>query len=235
MDKERRAAWETAIDRKDRGEEVPPEDHYALLRKEMFNEGSKDDTNKDAYYFLRYWLHGIDLSAIGYRGEGIGEQWFFLGDWDRKYGKNRSDEALQNYIKASEYDYDYFVALHTIASRLHREHRQFPKILSDWAAELHEKLCKGTHKPPSRDIAHKGQPRYANENRNLQLYAADSWLEHFGMKLKKDRLAAIAGYTKLDEDTVRKSIQKVRKIFGDQNRNPTNFLPWKCLPLPKKL
>ena len=28
----------------------------------------------------------IDLSPTGYRGEGIGVQWFFLGDWDQKWG-----------------------------------------------------------------------------------------------------------------------------------------------------
>ena len=235
MDKERSAAWKSAIAKLDEGEEVPSEDHYALLRKDMLKEGSKGDTNKEAYYFLRYWLHGIDLSPAEYRGEGIGAQWFFLGDWDREYGTNRSDEALQNYIKASEYDFDYYFALHTISSRLHKEPRQFPELLSNWAAEQHEKLCEETHKPPSRDIASKGQPRYAFEDRDLQLFSADSWLEYFGMKLKIDRLAAIAGRAKLDEDVVRKAIQKGREIFDDQNKNPPNFLPWECLPHPKKL
>ena len=235
MDKKRSSAWKAAIDKKNRGKEVPLEDHYALLREDMFKGVSEIDAYEEADYFLRYWLHEIDLSPTGHRGEGIGAQWFFLGDWDQKWDTNRSDEALQNYIKASEYDFDYYFALHTISSRLHREYRQFPELLSDWAAKQHEKLCEGTHKPPSRDIASKGQPRYANENRDLQLYAADSWLEHFGMKQKQDRLAAIAGYAKLDEEVVRKAIQKGCKIFDDQNNEPPNLLPWKCLPHPKKL
>ena len=233
MDEKRRVAWESAIAKLDRGEEVPAKEHDALLREDMFKGPSGTDIPEEADLFLRYWLHGGGLSPTGYRGEGVGHRWFSLGDWDQEYGRNRSDEALQNYVEASEYDYDYYLALNTIAARLHRERKPFPEILADWAVKLHDRLREGTHKPTLRDRGNKGQPRYAFENRDMAFFAADSWLEHFGMNLKNDRLAAIAGYAELNEDVVRKAIEKGREISGEHSREPRNYLPWKCLPHPK--
>ena len=43
MDEKRRAAWKAAIAKRERGEEVPPEEHCALLRDGMFGEGNRAD------------------------------------------------------------------------------------------------------------------------------------------------------------------------------------------------
>ena len=68
----------------------------------------------------------------------------------------------------------------------------------------------------------------------MVFFAADSWLEHFGMNLKNDRLAAIAGYAELNEDVVRKAHRKGGvKLAASTAASRGNYLPWKCLPHPK--
>ena len=66
MDEKRRVAWESAIAKLDRGEEVPAKEHDALLREDMFKGPSGTDIPEEADLFLRYWLHGGGLSPTGY-------------------------------------------------------------------------------------------------------------------------------------------------------------------------
>ena len=214
MDEKRRAAWEAAVAKLDRGDEVPPEDHYALLREGMFKGFAHVDCADEADLFLKYWFRGHDLSHIPWLGEAIANHWFWLRDWDRWWGRNRADEALRNYITvANRKDFDHWTALNAIAARLQRERQPFPDALADWAAERHE----GKHDKPPKPRGgyrsdNKSWPPYATEDRDSAFFSADSWLEHFGMTHAKDRLAAIAGFAgpDVDEDNVRDAITRVR-------------------------
>lgn len=56
----RRAAWESAIAKRKRGEDVPEDEHYALLREGMFNGEATPTVLEEADLFLRYWCGGMD-------------------------------------------------------------------------------------------------------------------------------------------------------------------------------
>ena len=158
MEEGRKAAWEGAIATLDQGSEVPPEDHYALLLEDMFKGLAYLDCAEEADFFLRYWFHAHDLSHIPWLGETIANHWFWLRDWDRKWGRNRADKALRNYIAATDKDFDHWTALNTIASRLHRERQPFPDALADWAAELHEGKHDKPKKPRGRSPGRQQEP-----------------------------------------------------------------------------
>ena len=212
MDEKCRAAWKAAISSLDQGKDVPPEDHYALLREGMFK-GHYSDVAEEADLFLKYWLHGLNRLPLSWLGEAIGDHWFHLRDWDRQWGSNRADKALREYVAAT--DFDHFMALNTIAARLHRERKPFPDVLADWAAEFHE----GKHKQPSKERGHKGHPPYAYEDRNENFFMADNWLEYFGMTLSADRCAVISRFTDDDENVVRKGLARRRD-------NSWRRVPW---------
>ena len=213
MDKKRRAAWEAAIAKLDRGEQVPAEEHYALLRKDMFKGVSKVEANDEAALFLRYWLHPYgkpqDWTNLPWFGEALAFHWFQLCDWDRKWGSNRADTMLRDYVQAT--DFDHWTALNIIVARLHRERQPFPPALADWAADLHTNLLEDEFKRPGRGPSNRREPPYAREDRNRVFDTADLWLEHFGMTKAVDRLAAIGEYTGVEEDTIRKGIERSRK------------------------
>ena len=221
MDSKRRAAWESAIAKRDRGVEVPPEEHYALLREGMFSGTSTADAAEEADLFLRYWLHGLNRESLPWLGEAIANHWFWLRDWDRQWGRNYTNAALRAYIKAG--DFDHWMALNLIAARLHRERQLFPEALADWAAEFHEDKHQ---KPPAKEKGNAGAPPYAYEDRNGVYAMADNWLEHYGMTHDKDRLAAIAGITGDDEDVVRKGLRRWRD--PSWRRAPWPGLPADC-------
>ena len=205
---DRRAAWGAAIAKNQRGEEVPPEEHYALLREDMFAGEATADVMEEADLFLRYWCHGLNIDALTWLGPAIAYHWFELRGWDRLWGGNRAGKALQDYIAAD--DYEHWTALNEIAARLQHDREHFPDALADWDEEVHRRLCDGTLKTPTKEHGNKGQPPYAHEDRNNVYAMADNWLEHFGMSRAKDRLAAIAGFAGSDEDTVRKALKRWR-------------------------
>ena len=214
MDEKRLAAWQAAIAKRRQGEEVPLEEHYALLREGMFKGEPTPDVMEEADYFLRYWCGGLNRDSIRWLGPVLADCWFGLRDWDREWDSkipgrtaNRAQEALRKYIESN--DYDHWVALNAIAARLHRERERFPDILADWAAECHE----GRSKQPAKERGNKGEPPYAQEDRNRVFAMADDWLEHFGMAHVQDRRAAIAGFANrddVDEEVVRKGLKRWR-------------------------
>lgn len=170
MDERREAAWKAGIAKRKRGEDVPLEEHYALLREGMFNEGNKVDVKEEAFLFLEYWLHGLRIEDLPSLGEAIANHWFELRRREKHW-----EEALRDFVAAD--DFDHWRALNLIAARLHRERQPFPDTLADWAADLHE----GKRKPPAKERGNRGQPPYARQDRNRTFYMADTWLKHYGM------------------------------------------------------
>ena len=217
MDSNRRAAWEKAITTLDRGEEVEPEDHYALLCEDMLEMQDKADAQEEAVFFLRYWLHGQNLDALEWMGEVIAKHWFWLREWDRKWGRSRAQTALRRYI--NEKDYDHWEALNLIAAHLHRAREPFPVALADWAAAVHE----GKRERPPKERGNKGQPPYTYEDRNRVFDVADKWLEHFGMASPESRRGALATFAGVEEEVVTKGLHRWRR----ENWRPA---PWLKFP-----
>ena len=202
MDKQRQAAWEAAIAKLRRGEEVPAEEHYALLREDMFAGEATPDVFEEADLFLDYWLYHLSLDPIPWLGEIIASSWFRKREWDEQWDTNRAQEALRDYIAAD--DFDHWQALSLIAARLHRERKPFPAVLADWAAEVHE----GKRTAPKKERADKGLPPYVNEDRNGVFFAADDWLKYYGMGRADDRVAVIAAYTGASEYVVKAGLKR---------------------------
>ncbi len=214
MDEARRAAWKAAIAKRRRDEDVPAEEHYALLLPGMLGVKGPEE---EALLFLRYWLHGRNIDALPWLGSAIAHHWFWLREWDQSWGRlNRAEKALHDYIAAD--DYDHWTALNEIAVRLHEKHEIFPDALADWAADVHRRLRDGTFKPPAKKPAHKGGPPYAQEDRNGVYFEADSWLKHYGMSKSEGRVHVIAEYIGDDESVIRKGLTRWRK--GDWRRAP---------------
>ena len=208
MDRKRRAAWESAIAKRERGEDVPEDEHYALLREGMFDGEATPDVQGEADLFLRYWCGEMDTRPLPWLGQVLADHWFRLRDeWGARWGPRRADAILQEYINAAG-DFDHWQALSLIAARLHRAREPFPDVLADWAASVHE-----GREAPKREQAHMGNPPYALEERNRFFAMADHYLERFGMTHAKDRLAVIAGFFDTDdigEDVVRKGLKRHR-------------------------
>ena len=216
MDEKRRAAWESAIVKHNRGEDVPEEEHYALLQENMFQGDATPDVLEEAALFLHYWIPDPD-DPIPWLGEAIANHWFRVRDWDRQWQKNRADDVLRTCIGAD--DYDHWVGLNLIAARLHRKREKFPEVLADWAVNVHE----GKLKPPPKERGHKGSPPYAYEDRNGAFFMAENWLNHFGMERAEDRIGVIAGFLKVSESTVQKGLTRWRKSDWRRAPWPTMF------------
>ena len=223
MDEQRRAAWESAIAKSKGGEEVPPEEHYALLREGLFKGMNKVAAQDEARYVVRYWLAGLDCSPIPWRGKREADNWFHLReDW----GKKRQAEKLRNMIAAGEHDPDYWDALNLIATRLHEERRRFPAALADWASRLHRgKLHRGKIDRPRKKQSNEGQPPYANDVRNFAYADVFGLLWYLGLTTKMECYSAIAAECGVTERTVIKAIKAASQQDG---RLPA---PWECWPL----
>ena len=208
MDEGRRVAWEAAIEKLRRREEVSPEEHCDLLREGMFEGVATPDVFEEADLFLDYWLHHLSIDPLPWFGEIIARSWFRLREWDGEWGSKRAETALRDYVAAD--DFDHWAALNLIATRLHREHELFPDTLADWAANIHRSLSDGTLKPPKKEQGHEGQPPYTNEDRNGVFFMADDWLKHYGMTRANDRIDVIARYTGDDESVVSKGLTRAR-------------------------
>ena len=213
MDDRRRAAWKAAITKQRRGEEVPPEDHYALLHEGMFAGEAKPNILEEAKLFLRYWIGDPDVEPLPWFGKIIANRWFWQRDWDRQWKRNRTDSLLQEYIAAD--DFDHWSALNIIAARLHRAREPFPERLADWAAEVHE----DGRQQPSKERGHKGNPPYSMDDRYAAFEAADHWLQHFGMTGEADRIHVIADYFGFETGAVSKGLSRWRRR-GDRRRAP---------------
>ena len=142
MDEDRRVAWEAAIEKLRRREEVSPEEHCDLLREGMFEGVATPDIFEEADLFLDYWLHHLSVDPLPWFGEIIAGSWFRLREWDGEWGSKHAETALRDYVAAD--DFDHWAALNLIAARLHRERELFPDTLADWAANVHRSLSDGT-------------------------------------------------------------------------------------------
>ena len=59
MDRKRRAMWNAALAKKDRGETIPPKEHFALLRDGLFEGQNGRDALEEAKCVVRFWCHGV--------------------------------------------------------------------------------------------------------------------------------------------------------------------------------
>ena len=130
------------------------------------NPDTKQPTFEDAKKIVNGVLAGLDLTPIPRRGQRIGEWWLAIKeDW----GEGRADEALRNWIHASEDDIAYWEALSAVSEDLLRDRKQLPDVLADWLADMLEGSREKPKGPP-------GQPWYANDNRNSAICDAISVL-----------------------------------------------------------
>ena len=106
MDRTRRAMWERALAKKDRGEEVA--EHCKLLEPGIFEGLSKQEKLEEARCVVRYWLHGQDTEPIPWRWEREAENYL---EMRKTWGPERQAEKLRNMIEASKDDPDYWDAL----------------------------------------------------------------------------------------------------------------------------
>ena len=165
MDEQRRAAWNAALKKRKAGWEVwdmPAEAHAALLRPGLFEDLDAVAAQEEADFVVRYWLHGFDWSPIAPRGPTIAAQWPRI---KRTFDAQRAEEALRNYIQASEDDLDYREVLDRIAVGYHAQGRPFPVPLAAWDIECHLK----PRPTPPKPRGDQGRPAYAQANRNVAI------------------------------------------------------------------
>ena len=225
MDKQRRAAWDAALEKLDAGLKVwdmPAAAHQALLRPGLFEGLGPVAAQEEAVCVVRYWLHGFDWSLIPPRGPAIAAQWPLI---ELKFGAQRAEEALRNYIQASRHDRDYREAVDRIAVWYHKQRWPFPPPLAEWAIQGHMGQLKTLPKPQG----DKGRPAYAQANRNFAMAEAFNLLGYLGMHRKSVRYNAIAEELKCTEEAVRKAIET-------HARSWTAALPrpWECWPAPTR-
>ena len=210
--KDRPAAWRSAIAKKDRDEDVPVVEHYALLEENLFKKVRDADKHEEAKFVVRYRRKRGLLEA---------EHWFSLGE---VWGEERQTKKLRAMIEASAVDRDYWDALNDIAIGIHGRGIPFPDDLADWAIELH----KGTLTPPPKRQSDHGRPYYAYNNRNSAFAYVFGFLEFLGLKSRMARYAAIAEVYNLSVRTVTDAIKAGMLSDGKLPR------PWECWPPPPK-
>ena len=201
---------------------MPAEEHQALLRPGLFEGLDEVAAQEEADFVVRYWLHGFDWSPIAPRGPTIAADWPLI---ESTFGAQRAEEALRNYIQASEHDRDYREALDGIAVWYLKQRRLFPEPLDAWAIQRHMGQLKTLPKPQG----DKGRPAYAQANRNFAMAEAFNLLEYLGLHGKSVRRSAIGAVLECSEDAVRKAIET-------HARSWTAALPrpWECWPAPTR-
>ena len=218
MDRKRQAAWESALAKKDRGEEVPSEEHDDLLREGLFKGMNRVDAEEEARYVVRYWTHGVRLDPIRGRGQAEVENWFKIG---QEWGDERQTEKLRAMIAASEHDPDYWHVLNLLCVQFHEKAELLPPDLAAWAIALHKN---DLTRPPKRQ-SHRGEPHYANVIRNFWFAETFALLCYLGLG-KMDSYAAIADVFKLEPAAVRTAIR------ADRQSDHILPAPWECWPPP---
>ncbi|MCY4509154.1 MAG: hypothetical protein OXG35_19665 [Acidobacteria bacterium] len=222
MDDRRQAAWESAITRAKRGEEVPTGEHYELVRDDLFCRiSNKADRHEEATNVVRYWLARVDCSPIPWRGPKEADNWSAMRE---TWGEERQSEKLRNMITASADDPDYWEALNLIAARLHEERRPFPPELADWASRRHRELSQGEISRPPKKQSNKGQPPYAKDVRDFSYADVFGLLGYLGLTSRTERYEAIATVFGESERTVADAI----KTAGESDRHLP--APWECWP-----
>ena len=224
MDKQRRAAWNAAFKKLNAGLkvwEMPAEEHAALLRPGLFKDLDAAAVQEEAACVVRYWLHGFDWSLIAPRGPTIAAQWHRIKEI---FSPERAEEALRNYIQASEDDPDYREALDGIAVWHHEQRRPFPAPLAAWAIQRHL----GQLRTPPQPRGDHGRPAYAQANLNLAMDFAFHLLAYLGLHNKNVRYSVIGEAVGCTEDAVRKALATDARSTG---KLPA---PWECWPPPRR-
>ena len=218
VDRKRRgAAWDAAFAELDKGSEVSPEKHQALLRPGLFKGLSDGEATEEAINVVRYWLCGRDLSSIAARGSVEADNWFTMR---AKWGEERQAEKLRNMIKASAVNPDYWEALKLIAVRLLGTGQVFPDDLADWAIAF----FKDELEPPPKHRGDRGRPYYTHHNRNYAIAEVFGLLGYLGLDKKMFRYGVLTARFGVDERTVMNAINSATKLDG---KLP---LPWECWP-----
>ena len=226
MDKPRRAAWAAAFKKLNAGLEVwemPAEEHADLLRPGLFEGLGAAAAQEEAACVLRYWLHGFDWSPIPPRGPTIAANWPSI---EPKFGAQHADEALRNYIPASEDDLDYREVLDHLAAWHLKQRRLFPEPLAAWAIQLH--VGDPPISTPSKPRGDHGRPAYAQANRNLAIAEVFHLLGYLGLHRQNVRCSVIGEKFRCDEATVRKAVKTHARGTGQLPR------PWECWPAPTR-
>ena len=222
MDAPRRAAWAAAFKKRNAGLEVwemPAEEHAALLRPGLFEGLDEVAAQEEAACVLRYCLHEFDWSPIPPRGPTIAANWPSI---ESKFDAQHADEALRNYIPASEDDPDYREALDRIAVWHHEQGRPFPAPLAAWAIQCH----RGERPTPPQPRGDQGRPAYAQANRNLAIAEVFHLLGYLGLHRQDVRCSVIGAAFGCTEDAVRKAVGTHASRTG---KLPA---PWECWPPP---
>ena len=135
------------------------------------NPGADRPSFTDAKRIVREILADEDLSEIQPRGEAIGRSWLKIREG---FGQSRAAEAIENWIAASEKDYDCWRALHIVAAELLRKRERFPDTLTDWLVDVLEgRRIKPKRKP--------GKSWYANASRDMWIAYSVGILSILGM------------------------------------------------------
>ena len=224
MDTPRRAAWAAAFKKLNAGLkvwEMPAEEHAALLRPGLFKDLDAAAVQEEADYVVRYWLHGFDWSLIAPRGPTIAANWPRI---EPTFGPERAEEALRNYIPASEDDPDYREALDGLAVWHHEQGRPFPAPLAAWAIQRHL----GQLPTPPQPRGDQGRPAYAQANRKLAIAEVFHLLGCLGLRNKNVRYSVIGEAVGCTEDAVRKALATDARSTG---KLPA---PWECWPPPRR-
>ena len=135
------------------------------------NPGAKRPAFEDAKEIVRGLFADVNLKPIPRRGWTIGSSWPGIRE---AFGDGRAEEALRNWIRASEDDIDYWQALHAVAAQLLRDRQAFPHILADWWADVLEGVRRKPKVPP-------GKHWYANNSRDMWICYAVELLVELGM------------------------------------------------------
>ena len=228
MDARRRAAWDAAFEKLDAGLAVTAEEHAALLRPGLFKDLDAAAVQEEADYVVRYWLHGFDWSLIAPRGPTVAAQWHLIKEI---FSPERAEEALRNYIQASEDDPDYWEALDGLAVWHHEQGRPFPAPLAAWAIQRH----RGELPTPPQPRGDHGRPAYAQANRNLAIAEVFHLLGYLGLHNKNVRYSVIAEEFECKEDFEWKEDAVRKAVETHARRWPSQFpRPWECWPAPTR-
>ena len=227
MDEPRRAAWAAAFKKLNAGLkvwEMPAEEHAALLRPGLFEGLDEVAAQEEAACVLGYWLHEFDWSPIPPRGPTIAANWPSI---ESEFDAQHADEALRNYIQASEDDLDYREVLDHLAAWHLKQRRLFPDLLAAWASQLH--VGDPPISTPSKPRGDHGRPAYAQANRNLAMAEVFHLLGYLGLHGKLVRYSVISEKFTCDETTVRKAVKTHARRWPSQLPRP-----WECWPAPTR-
>lgn len=176
-------------------------------------------TFEDAQRIVRELLADADMSEIQPRGNNIGRSWTAIR---RDFGEHRAEEALRNWIPASERDIDYWDALHVLAAELLRNGERLPDALANWLAEVLE----GKRRRPKQKP---GRRWYANGARDSWTGYAIGILWTLGIRPTRNQASPAQSGCDVLANHLNLSYEAVASIWAKQ-RTASGRLPapWEC-------